>query len=820
MPRHLMQPTRSAPFVTAEARQPSRGPLQFTRIATAVHIAVIGGLLTTWQPTAQAQTVAPATAPSQPASATRAYDIPAGPLGEVLARFARESGALMAATPALVQGQTSPGARGSFSPQTALDTLLAGTGLQAVANTRGQFVLQETTQAAADAVELSAIVVTTRRANRVSTGATGLPLTIKDTPQTISTIDANEMRDFGVTSSNEALALGTGINIDQYETNRATFNSRGFEIQLTQVDGLGMTNDWGTIVGQMDTFMFDKIELIRGANGLLTGVGNASGTINYVRKRPTNENGGEVQLTTGSHGLASGAIDYNRILSEDGAWAGRLVVAHEDKDSYLRALHDKRTTVYGVVDGQIGDDGILTLGFTHQDAKQDSPMWGSLTLNYLDGTQAEFGRSSSTSQDWTYWNTRTNSAFIEYAHDLGAGWEAKATYTKRRAQEATALLYAYAPLGGLNPDNTGLVGWPYRSHTTTDNDLLDANVSGTFNAFGRAHSLIAGVSHSRQKTTTDTYEYDTATYQFLPLPAFPYAGNVYPEPQWYPRSPSTGGEQKLTRLYAASRLALSEELKAIVGVNVIRLEREGSSRYGSIVTPTHYPDTKETSPYLGLTYDFTPNVLGYASYSDIFQNQDQNDIDGEYLAPAKGVNYELGVKANWLDDRLLTTFAVFSAEQRGLATYAGMNSSNQYYYVPKDVKSKGFEFEATGMVSDDTQLTVGLTRLLLTGPDGRGIYEWVPRTTVNFKLDTRVAALPDLRLGIGGRWQSDVRKDGGAKQDAYLVAHAFAAYRLTDDATLRLNVNNLFDKKYVGGLAYGAIYGAPRNASITLEYRL
>ena len=73
---------------------------------------------------------------------------------------------------------------------------------------------------------------------------------------------------------------------------------------------------------------------------------------------------------------------------------------------------------------------------------------------------------------------------------------------------------------------------------------------------------------------------------------------------------------------------------------------------------------------------------------------------------------------------------------------------------------------------------------------------------------------------MGGRWQSEVSKTGGPKQDAYLVANAFAAYEVSPAATLRLNVNNLFDKKYVGGLAYGAIYGEPRNVSVTLDYKL
>lgn len=789
--------------------RPSSGP-RFTPTPLALAVAIAMTCAAGMAPPAHAQSAAAAATPL-------AINIPAQPLGQALNELARQANLQMSFPAALVAGRTAPAVAGQLTARQALDRLLAGSGLEASVDGNAVLVTEATPQLAK---ELSTVVVTTKRANRVSKGATGLPLEIKDTPQSISTIEQEEMKDYGVTDSNEALRLLTGINVEQYETNRAVFNARGFDIQLTQIDGLGMSNDWGTVVGQMDTFLFDKIELIRGANGLLTGVGNASGTINYVRKRPKNKDESEVSFTAGSYDQLRGTLDYNKVLTQDGAWAARLVVAHEDKGSHLRDLRDKRSTLYGVIDGQVGTNGMLTLGFTHQDSRQDSPMWGSLTLNRVDGSQAEFGRSSSTSADWTYWNTRSSSAFIEYAHTLGSAWEAKVTYNKRQAKENTRLLYA---MGTLNLDNTGLYAWPYAGVVNTDNDLLDMNVSGEFTAFGREHSLLAGVSHSIQDTETDVYGviYPDPNVALLPLPAFPYSGDAYPEPIWGAKTPSSSGKQKLTRLYAASRLALTDALRAIVGVNAIRLQREGSSRYGNAVTSTSYPDTKETSPYLGFTYDFTPDVLGYASYSDIFQNQDQTDINGNYLAPVKGVNHEVGVKTEWLDKRLLTTVAVFSAKQRGLATYAGTNPvTNLYWYVPKDVESKGVELEASGRIGKDSRLSVGLTRLKLTGPDGHDIYEWVPRTTVNFRFDTKLAALPKLKVGVGGRWQSDVHRVDGAKQDAFFLANAFATWQFSNDLSVRLNVNNLFDKKYIGGIQYGAIYGAPRNAALTLEYKL
>lgn len=670
--------------------------------------------------------------------------------------------------------------------------------------------------ATATTPELSTVMVTGKRENRVSKGATNLSMEVKDTPQSISTIDEDTLRNFGATDANDALKFGTGLTVDEWETNRTSYSSRGFDIMLTQIDGLGMTNDWGIAESTLDTYLFDKIELIRGANGLLTGVGNASGTINYVRKRPTSKDGGEALFSLGTQGLKRVALDYNKVMTTDGAWAGRLVVVQEDKDSYLRALNNKRTVVSGIVEGQVGDNGVLALGLTHQNHKQRSPMWGSLTLPYANGSLAEFDVSASTSQDWTRWDNRSTSVFVEYTHALSAGWEAKFTYNHAETQGGTRLFYAYTFTGYLNDDNTGLNGWPYRSDSTSSSDLLDINLTGRFKAFGRRHDAVLGLSHSKQKSTTWSY----AGATFPVLPAFPYAGDVFPEPTWGARSVASDGDQNLTRLYAAGRLQLTDRLKGIVGINAINLKRDGTAIYGSGVQLNN-ETTKKTSPYFGLTFDLTPDTLLYASYSDIFQAQDQVDVLGKTLKPMKGVNTEVGVKADWLDRKLLTTFAIFGAEQRGLATVAGFDPvAQQSYYEPKDVKTQGFEVEVSGRVGADTKLSAGFTSMSLKGPDGQDIYEWIPRQTLKLRGETRLAAQPQLSLGSALRWQSDVKKVAGAFQDAYMVVDAYAAYDLSKAATLRLNVNNVFDKKYIRSVIYGAIYGAPRTASVTLEYKL
>src|SRR5690606_32991093 len=101
-----------------------------------------------------------------------------------------------------------------------------------------------------------------------------------------------------------------------------------------------------------------------------------------------------------------------------GRWAARFVAAHEDGESYLRANENKRDFFYGVVDGQIGENGTLTLGYSAQSAKSDGIMWGALAWIYSDGTQAEWPTSATTTQDWTFWNTNNQNGFAEYTHQL------------------------------------------------------------------------------------------------------------------------------------------------------------------------------------------------------------------------------------------------------------------------------------------------------------------------------------------------------------------------------------------------------------------
>ncbi|MFD2165906.1 TonB-dependent siderophore receptor [Thalassotalea euphylliae] len=685
----------------------------------------------------------------------------------------------------------------------ALSSLVLAMGINAQAANANQ-------QTGANNIEdVENILIVGVRSDRVSKGATGLTMELNETPQSISVISSDLIESFAATNLNDALKLATGLTVEEWETNRTNYTSRGFDIKNTQIDGVGMPNNWGIVTGPMESYAYESIEVIRGANGLLTGVGNAAGTINYVRKRPTNENEGEIGVSIGSDSFKRLQADYSALLTDSGSWAGRVVVAVEDSESYLDGLENDRAFVYGVVDGQLTDNSTLTVGFSYQDANTDGNMWGGLVLNHTDGTQAEFDESASTAQEWTTWDTENTSAFVEYTYVFDNNWEVKTTYNYRKSEDPAKLFYVF---GAIDKETgLGLSGWPGRYDDDFEADLFDINVIGDYSLFGRTHELTLGASSSKSTKVSHTY---APLSGFGPTPAFPYEMDAIPEPEWGPKTEYADIDLTLNRIFGSTKINVNDDLFVIAGFNAIDFEREGLNSGVEVDN-----DEDEISPYIGATYAITEDVNAYVSYSDIYQPQERYDFDGYFLDPTKGINVEAGLKAQWLDDRLLTTFAVFTAEQDDLAAFAGVRPDGRNYYKGVNVESKGVEIEVVGRLTDNLNAVIGYTHVEVEDEDGEDTHEWNPNDTINFAVDYTLPQLPEVQIGLGGKWQSDTKNvDFNIKQDSYLLLNAFVRWDINDQLVAQANINNVTDEKYINSLYNVGYYGAPINGKVSLTY--
>lgn len=139
--------------------------------------------------------------------------------------------------------------------------------------------------------EALSIVSEGRESYRVplTSTATRLDLAPRETPQSVSTVTRAQIDDFNLDTTNDVLESTPGDTVERLETDRTYYTARGFEILNFQVDGLRVPMPYNNVHGDMDTAIHDRVEVVRGAAGLMSGSGNPAATVNFVRKRPTYE---------------------------------------------------------------------------------------------------------------------------------------------------------------------------------------------------------------------------------------------------------------------------------------------------------------------------------------------------------------------------------------------------------------------------------------------------------------------------------------------------------------------------------------------------
>ncbi len=665
-----------------------------------------------------------------------------------------------------------------------------------------------------------------------NSSATKLDLSLKDTPQAISILSAEQLQDFGLTNINLALDQATGVNVERIETDRTYYNARGFDITNFQVDGLGLPFTGGGIEGDLDTALFERIEVIRGANGLMSGVGNPSATVNMVRKRPGNDFAANVKASYGSWANTRLEGDVQGALT-DGLNA-RAVLVKEDKDSYLDRYNHDKTVGYVVASAALGDDTQLTFGHSAQDSQGNGGMWGALTLHYGDGSRIAYDRSASTSANWSYWQVKDNRSFVELAHQLNADWKLVTSYQLMNVDQASNLFYVYvsAP-NGIDP-KTGLGSTGYGSFygKAEDTQFGDLYLQGKFSLAGRQHELVTGLNIAdREYTDVSLYDFTTG----LGFPAMPalttWNGNT-PLPSFKDGRNGSAVEADQRSLYSVVRWDLADSLKLITGARWIDAEVAGSA-YG--VDQTTEDDG--LVPYVGAVWDLTPQVSLYASHTAIFQPQKERDENRQLLPAVDGKALELGLKASLFDDKALLSLAAFDIEQQNLAVFDKTVSDPvqglyQVYRSADGINSKGIELELAGSLTEQLQLSGSFTSIDIDGDDL--VKGYTPERVAKFAAVYQLPQLPGARVGLNYRWQSAISRKQGTvaaiyanagqdivtTQDAYGLLGVMASYDINGQWQVQVNANNLTDETYLNSLYWAqAYYGAPANYSLSVSYQ-
>ncbi|MCC2956695.1 TonB-dependent siderophore receptor [Massilia sp. IC2-477] len=667
--------------------------------------------------------------------------------------------------------------------------------------------------------------------------ATPLDLSLRETPQSVSVVTLQRIEDQNLQSVTDIVNNVTGVSVNQYETNRAGFTARGFDIDNLQIDGIPTTWDQAWSAGEVagSLALFERVEVVRGATGLMTGAGNPSAAINLVRKHATSRAlTGAVEAGVGRWNERRVMGDVSTPLNASGTVRARVVGEYSKSDSWVDLLKNESKTIYGVIDADLGPRTLLSAGFSRQDLDPRAGMWGGLPFWYSDGSRTNWDRSKTTAADWVSWASRYDNGFLALEHGFDNGWTLRASYNHAKRIGDSYLLY----LSGV-PDRVtgqGMSDFAGSYLTTTKQDDFSLQASGPFELFGRRHEASFGFSRMSQKFNSDNRAADFGGANSAVGDFHAWNGAAYPTPSWGAPTFYESAETTQSGLYGVARFALADPLKLIVGARVTDYEKNGRGLWTTAYAVKH---ENELTPYAGLVYDLGRNWSAYASYTDIFQPQNRKDIAGNMLEPIVGKNYELGLKGEFFGGRLNGSFAVFRIEQDKLAQDAGRIDRDgdgplleeSHYRAAEGAKSEGVEFELSGELARGWNATAGYSVFRARDAGGAHVNSIYPRQLLRVFTTYRLAdAWSGLTVGGGVNWESrtwtlDTAAPKGStgliEQDAFALVNLMARYEFSPRLSAQLNIDNLFDKKHFGMFAaYGALtWAAPRSASLSLKYR-
>lgn len=730
-------------------------------------------------------------------------------------------------------------------------------------------------QAAGDSGEVKEVSVKASRINPYKadeSASNKITQPLVDTPKTIQVIKKEVLREQGAVSLVDALRNTPGITMQLGENGNTsagdTFQMRGFSTQTsTFVDGI---RDLGAVT--RDVFNLEQVEVVKGPAGSDIGRGAASGYINLITKLPTRDDANEVGLTVGTADKKRATVDVNRSFGESGAFRINAMTQESGVDG-RDWVRNKGTALAPSVAFGLGtptriylysqhirqnnrpDGGIPTVGLSgYRRTTNDA------TSNQLNATQAaalnaagKVDASNFYGSVHDYEDVNADMITAKVEHDLGGGTTVR-NLTRSGRTHMTRVLTGISALNSTNVPNaanpsTWTVG---RSRQGLDqvNDILvnQTSVNSSFKLGGLQNDLAAGLELSYERQLSQTF---STTGLTIP------AANLYnPNPNVslpvpYQSGESTQGKTYTTSVYALDTVTLSPEWKVNGGVRLDRYNTwthtgtstaKGSLSKDGALTSWNvgavYKPAENGSVYVAYANSLTPPGSANFALSSTDGNASQPQLD-----PQETQSYELGTKWELLNKRLNVTAALYRTENDKQLSYDSVTA--RYFQTGKQ-RVQGIELSAVGQITNFWQVTAGLATMdskqlgqssFSTNNGGststsEGVrwspdltaFVWSSYTLNDWTVGGGVSHVSEQKRVIGS---STLASAAAANLNmpaipSYTVANAMVAYKVSKNVNLQLNVNNLFDKKYISTLNNSgarAVMGAPRSVALTASLK-
>lgn len=797
----------------------------------------------------------PAVFPAASQEAVIHFSLPAQPLGRSLLQWGERASLQVFFMQEAVAGLTAPALSGRLTPADALARLLQGTGLDYARNGANITVSRRggATLLAPVRVSGDSIADEDRETYTADYASMARGLSLRETPQSLSIMTRQRIDDQALVSVGDVLGQTPGMTVvagDNGDVNKVY--ARGFAVDSMMIDGVAL-DSYQQKYFNPNLAMYDRVEVIRGANGLFSGTGEPGGAINLVRKRPLAHSQVSLTAMAGSWDNYRAEVDAAGPLAANGKLRGRGVVSYQGRDYFYRNSNASNSLVYGILEADVAERTKIAIGASYE--KRKSTPWHSGLPRSPDGTDLRLPRRTALNASWNNLSADHKEIFAQIEQGLGGDWKVKldAQYIKRTSYEESADGYgAVDPATGLGT-HINVWGFDY------DNKIesLDLNLSGSFTLLGQRHQLLVG-GDWREVRHTNAYHGVSYEQELPQVPISEFSPGRVPRPSrfWiYERWPDYGARQH--GWYGRLKISLTDRFKLFGGGRYASYAYASPfKKYdsaGRILNDEveKYRESGIFTPYGGLTYDLSEQWTGYGSVTMIHQSQANRlsgPAPGSPLDAITGKNYEIGLKGEHDGGRLNTAFALYRIERKGEAVRdpaypdieVGNEGLNCCWLRQGEVVSEGFDAEITGELSPGWQLAAGYTYNRNQNKVTSGVYHSItPRHLFKLWSTYRLPGnLTAWTLGGGVTVQSThyvsgavntynpaTRKYDGSRvpfkftQGGYAILSASVQYAISPQWTATLNLNNLLDRTYyktMGTIDRNNWYGEPRNFYLTL----
>ena len=770
------------------------------------------------------------------------FAIPAGPLPDVLAAFGRQSGLQISYLPEVARGVRSPGVSGQLPAGRALANLLAGTGLSYRFANANTVTVERPGAATAASTSISGAIpldmidvtgngdgTTSYVATRSAAGTkTDTPLI--ETPQSVSVVTRKQIDDQAIQSVRQALRYTPGVISDYRGAGGSRYDTiiyRGFgggvNYDYAFLDGLRLAGT-NYAVPQIDPYLLDRIEVVRGPASVLFGQNTPGGLVNLVSKMPTAQPFHEVVMQAGTFNRFQGGFDLGGPIDAEGKYLYRLTGVGHFGNTQVDYQKDDRIAIAPAFTWRPDADTSLTILAKYQHDPNGGyfgflpavgtvlplPNGSRIPRNFFDGSPLfdQFDRTE---------------AAIGYKleHRFNEVWSMNSSFRYMHLDLDYKSVYTTG-IDTSNPNDPRLTRSAIFNTAHSDAIGADNNVQAEFATGPLQHRALLGIDYQRLAIhDLQGTRAQSSLSIFNP---------DYTSPIAVPAA-TMDAQQTLTQLglYAQDQIKWGG-LTVLTGV---RHDWADNDRNDRLAPPAIQQNDRAFTWRAGAIYNFENGIAPYASYSTSFQPSSGADYAGNLFKPTTGQQFEAGIKYQPPGTRVLLTAAYYDLTQQNVLTTDPAHT--MYSIQTGEVRSRGFELEGRATLEQGLELIASysyMDNINTQSTTAQGKHPtYVPDQTAGLWADYTIQTGTFTGLGFGG----GVRYIGRSYVDAantmtvpdYTLVDAAIHYDFgRADPRLKgwraaLNASNLFDKGYVSACATATkcFYGAGRTITATLAYR-